>query len=64
MTLWRSGDIHYNIKTFYYTTWQFVVFYQYSCEVRSILVINDLTPELNLSAQRCMTRFFTRDFDS
>jgi hypothetical protein len=24
--------------------------------------INPLTPELNLSAQRCLTRFFTGDF--
>jgi hypothetical protein len=26
--------------------------------------INPLTPELDLSAQRCMTRFFTGNFDS
>jgi hypothetical protein len=26
--------------------------------------INHLTPELNPSAQRCLTRFFTGDFDS
>jgi hypothetical protein len=26
--------------------------------------INPLTPELNPSAQRCLTRFFTRDFAS
>jgi hypothetical protein len=26
--------------------------------------INPLTPELNLSAQRCVTRFFTGDFAS
>jgi hypothetical protein len=26
--------------------------------------INSLTPKLNLSAQRCLTRFFTRDFVS
>jgi hypothetical protein len=25
---------------------------------------NPLTPELNLSAQRCLTRFFTGDFAS
>jgi hypothetical protein len=25
---------------------------------------NPLTPELNPSAQRCLTRFFTGDFDS
>jgi hypothetical protein len=28
------------------------------------LVINPLAPELNPSAQRCLTRFFTGDFDS
>jgi hypothetical protein len=27
-------------------------------------VVNPLTPELNPSAQRCMTRFFTGDFAS
>jgi hypothetical protein len=26
--------------------------------------INPLTPELNLSVQRCLTRFFTGDFAS
>jgi hypothetical protein len=26
--------------------------------------INPLTPELNLSAQRCLTRFFAGDFAS
>jgi hypothetical protein len=24
--------------------------------------VNSLTPELNISAQRCLTRFFTEDF--
>jgi hypothetical protein len=28
------------------------------------LVFNPLTPELNPSAQRCLTRFFTGDFSS
>jgi hypothetical protein len=28
------------------------------------VVINPLTPELNPSAQRCLTRFFTGDFAS
>jgi hypothetical protein len=27
-------------------------------------VVNPLTPELNPSAQRCLTRFFTGDFVS
>jgi hypothetical protein len=27
-------------------------------------VLNPLTPELNPSAQRCLTRFFTGDFTS
>jgi hypothetical protein len=27
-------------------------------------IINPLTPELNPSAQRCLTRFFNRDFGS
>jgi hypothetical protein len=30
----------------------------------SMHLINPLTPELNLSAQRCLTRSFTRDFPS
>jgi hypothetical protein len=30
----------------------------------SSLYINPLTPELNPSAQRCLTRFFTGDFAS
>jgi hypothetical protein len=32
--------------------------------VRSAHGINPLTPELNPSAQRCLTRFFTGDFAS
>jgi hypothetical protein len=28
------------------------------------VMINPLTPELNPSAQRCLTRFFTGDFAS
>jgi hypothetical protein len=32
--------------------------------VHSRCVINPLTPELNPSAQRCMTRFFSGDFHS
>jgi hypothetical protein len=30
----------------------------------TFIVINPLTPELNPSAQRCLTRFFTGDFAS
>jgi hypothetical protein len=33
------------------------------CVLRAV-VFNPLTPELNPSAQRCLTRFFTRDFAS
>jgi hypothetical protein len=29
-----------------------------------LLLINPLTPELNYSAQRCLTRFFAADFAS
>jgi hypothetical protein len=32
--------------------------------LRTKLPVNPLTPELNLSAQRCLTRFFTGDFAS
>jgi hypothetical protein len=32
--------------------------------ITSTTAINSLTPELNSSAQRCMTRFFTGDFAS
>jgi hypothetical protein len=32
--------------------------------VVSTVVVNPLTPELNSSAQRCLTRFFTGDFGS
>jgi hypothetical protein len=31
---------------------------------RASNIINPLTPELNPSAQRCLTRFFTGDFAS
>jgi hypothetical protein len=34
------------------------------CEDISSQWINPLTPELNPSAQRCLTRFFTGDFSS
>jgi hypothetical protein len=27
------------------------------------VILNPLTPELNLSAQRCLPRFFTGDFN-
>jgi hypothetical protein len=30
----------------------------------SVVSVNPLTPELNPSAQRCLTRFFTVDFAS
>jgi hypothetical protein len=30
----------------------------------SVYLLKPLTPELNLSAQRCLTRFFNGDFDS
>jgi hypothetical protein len=30
----------------------------------NVLLINPLTPELNPSAQRCLTRFLTGDFAS
>jgi hypothetical protein len=32
--------------------------------VKFILLVNPLTPELNPSAQRCLTRYFTGDFAS
>jgi hypothetical protein len=33
-------------------------------EVHYFFHVNPLTPELNLFAQRCLTRFFTGDFSS
>jgi hypothetical protein len=33
-------------------------------ENKSLKIINPLTPEVNPSAQRCLTRIFTGDFDS
>jgi hypothetical protein len=33
-------------------------------EIRLVCNINPLTPELNSSTQRCLTRFFTGDFAS
>jgi hypothetical protein len=37
---------------------------EYLCMTWNVGRINPLTPELNPSAQRCLTRFFTGDFDS
>jgi hypothetical protein len=34
------------------------------CIIHIYFRINPLTPELNPSAQRCLTRFFTGDFAS
>jgi hypothetical protein len=34
------------------------------CSLMILFYINPLTPELNPSAQRCMTRFFNGDFAS
>jgi hypothetical protein len=33
-------------------------------KTRTIQWVNPLTPELNPSAQRCLTKFFTGDFAS
>jgi hypothetical protein len=38
--------------------------YSYVTSLRILWVLNPLTPELNSSAQRCLTRFFTGDFAS
>jgi hypothetical protein len=35
-----------------------------SMKLCKVAPINPLTPELNPSAQRCLTRFFTGDFSS
>jgi hypothetical protein len=37
---------------------------EYSLITKNDFTINPLTPELNPSAQRCLTRFFTVDFSS
>jgi hypothetical protein len=54
------------------TLWQHIkgIYKENICTVRSYsplqyhFVFNPLTPELNPSAQRCLTRFFTGDFSS
>jgi hypothetical protein len=33
-------------------------------EKQLVIIVNPLTPELNASAQRCLTRFLTGDFAS
>jgi hypothetical protein len=38
--------------------------FSWNCDVAVSTLINPLTPELNPSAQRCLTRYFTGDFAS
>jgi hypothetical protein len=38
--------------------------YLYFSQIHTKFMFNPLTPELNPSAQRCLTRFFTADFAS
>jgi hypothetical protein len=39
-------------------------FQHFTNNFKTVIYINPLTPELNPSAQRCLTKFFTGDFSS
>jgi hypothetical protein len=43
---------------------EFMGYLKQFCNGMMVRLFNPLTPELNSSAQRCMTRFFTGDFAS
>jgi hypothetical protein len=51
-----------SFETFCWNMWREVITWGIS-NVREVK-INPLTPELNPSAQRCLTRYFTGDFAS